>query len=516
MIKTILVSRITLLICIIIACGFVVWPLLKPGFIVTDDGNWMIIRLSAFAQSFRDGQIPTRFLGRLNYNYGYPVANFLYPGYLYIGTFIHYTGLSYIDSVKLILIISVLGYAIFLYLWLRKYFSHLASLTASMSSIWAPYLLFDLYHRGSVGEILGLFAGILTIFTIDSNISYLSGIAIALLIVSHNTFALMFLMVVLIYIVIFRLWNRIYSLFLGLGATAFFWLPALVEQRFIVFNSVKISNPFSYFANGSNLYLIGVVPIIFLIYVFIRMRKQLNKSQPGKFFIWVFIISVFLSTVLSAPLWMTPLAKIVQFPYRFLGVSLPFGAWIIAFVLDEIDKKFKLVLSLLVVLVMGLQLLPHFTGIRWELYPDGYYSTNEATTTVANEYMPRWVINYPQNRSAQILEIYHGNGVINVKHVTAQTIEADLNLVEKSIIQLNKIYYPGWGISINNEPAIIDYQNDNGVMRFMAPSGNVHIFAQFRETPFRFVVDIVSIGFTIILLGYVGFELLNLKILAKK
>ena len=29
-------------------------PLLKQGFPITDDGNWMIIRLSAFFQNFRE------------------------------------------------------------------------------------------------------------------------------------------------------------------------------------------------------------------------------------------------------------------------------------------------------------------------------------------------------------------------------------------------------------------------------------------------------------------------------
>src|SRR5262245_59157359 len=65
-------------------------PLFRSGFIVTDDGDWMVIRLTAFYQSLADGQMPVRFLGRLYNGYGYPVANFLYPGYLYFGSLIHF------------------------------------------------------------------------------------------------------------------------------------------------------------------------------------------------------------------------------------------------------------------------------------------------------------------------------------------------------------------------------------------------------------------------------------------
>src|SRR3990172_11337145 len=79
-----------------------IWFLLLPGFFESDDGEWMVIRLSAFYQSLADGQFPVRFLGRLNNSYGYPVANFLYPGFLYIGSLVHFLGLSFVTSVKFV------------------------------------------------------------------------------------------------------------------------------------------------------------------------------------------------------------------------------------------------------------------------------------------------------------------------------------------------------------------------------------------------------------------------------
>src|SRR5258706_1075258 len=103
------------------AVCFLVAPLLHKGFFVTDDGDWMIIRLSAFFQSLREGQFPVRFLGRLNNSFGYPVANFLYPGFLYIGSLIHLLGFSFENSVKLILGGSVIVGTVFTFLWLRKY-----------------------------------------------------------------------------------------------------------------------------------------------------------------------------------------------------------------------------------------------------------------------------------------------------------------------------------------------------------------------------------------------------------
>src|SRR5947207_9662379 len=104
---------------VLLSVSIVCLPLLHKGFFVTDDGDWMIIRLSAFFQSFREGQFPVRFLGRLNNGYGYPVANFLYPGFMYAGSLIHALGISFIHTTKYLLFGSVLTTAVFTYLWLR-------------------------------------------------------------------------------------------------------------------------------------------------------------------------------------------------------------------------------------------------------------------------------------------------------------------------------------------------------------------------------------------------------------
>ena len=82
--------------------------LLQPGFFQSDDGEWMIIRFSSFYQSFVDGQFPVRFLTRLNFEYGYPVANFLYPGFMYLGVPIHILGIGFVDTIKIIFCVSII------------------------------------------------------------------------------------------------------------------------------------------------------------------------------------------------------------------------------------------------------------------------------------------------------------------------------------------------------------------------------------------------------------------------
>jgi len=130
--------------------------LFHKGFFPTDDGSWMVIRLSAFYEALRNGQFPVRFLPRLNNGYGYPVADFLYPLFMYIGTPIHVLGFSFVDTIKLIFGASLIGSSFFCFLWLRKIFGNIQSLVGSLTYTFFPYHLWDVYKRGSVGEVLAL------------------------------------------------------------------------------------------------------------------------------------------------------------------------------------------------------------------------------------------------------------------------------------------------------------------------------------------------------------------------
>src|SRR3989344_5826180 len=121
------VPLIVWIIAIVLMSAVVLWPIMRPGFFISDDGEWMIIRLSAFYQSLAEGQFPVRFLGRLNHSYGYPVANFLYPGFLYIGSVLRFLGFSFVGAVKIILASSVIGAALFLFASLRRSFSRASS-----------------------------------------------------------------------------------------------------------------------------------------------------------------------------------------------------------------------------------------------------------------------------------------------------------------------------------------------------------------------------------------------------
>src|SRR3990172_7861508 len=85
------------------------WPFFKKGYFETHDGEWIVIRFSAFHQTLASGQFPVRFVDRLNNNYGYPVLNFLYPLPFYLSEAPKALGFDFVDSVKIVFILSTIA-----------------------------------------------------------------------------------------------------------------------------------------------------------------------------------------------------------------------------------------------------------------------------------------------------------------------------------------------------------------------------------------------------------------------
>lgn len=484
------------------ACVLVLWPLFKPGFFVSDDGEWMVIRLSAFFQSFREGQFPVRFLGRLNHSYGYPVANFLYPGFLYLGSFIHILGFSFPDTIKIILIGSVLTAVLFIYFWLKTSFSSLASFAGALGFLFAPYLVFDMYKRGSVGEILALAAAAAGFYSLDTGKRWLFPLVVGFLIISHNSLALLILPMFIGYILARRVKGFWLPLVIGIGTATFFWFPALFERRYVVFDAVTVSNPADYFVGGNSLNLLGIVGAITLLLVL--FKQKVVRSSLGWFFLLVSVISFFLATSVSAPIWkMTFMVKLLQFPYRTLVLALLSGSWLVAALLEYTSKSYQWKLLALFLILWLIPLWSTTTKVQTVAKPEGFYTTNEATTTVADEYMPRWVTRQLRERGRQKLEFLKGNGEINYQTVTSQRLEATVAVKAESVLQLNTVYYPGWGVVIDDNPVHIDYLTSEGLILVKVPPGKHRLVAEFHETLPRFIADLTSAMFGLTYIGYI-------------
>ncbi|MBI3984708.1 MAG: hypothetical protein HY344_02080 [Candidatus Levybacteria bacterium] len=476
--------------------------LLQSGFPLTDDGNWMVIRFSAFYESLRDGQLPVRFLMRLNNGYGYPVADFLYPLFMYFATPLHILGLSFVESIKAVLALSLVFSSLFTFLWLRKFFDNLSSFVGSLIYVYLPYHLLDVYKRGSVGEALSLSVLPFVLWQIEKGSLFLSSIGISLLILSHNSLAVLFLGLIVIYMglniyVSSKRKNLIYKnlgiLGFGFAMSSFFWIPAVFDLQYTVFTQTKISEYSSYFANEK---LVGVVSIlVILLTILFIFTKKLNitKHRLTIVMLIVSLVSIFFATPFSAALWNMLPVTFIQFPFRFLSLTLISISFQAAAVTSVLDKKTKVVVA---VLLLGLTYyfsLPFAKVYQSQNYPDTFYSTNQDTTTVKNEYMPKWVKNIPAQMYKAKVENTTGIEPINLISNTPNKTGFEVDLNSPKIIRVNTVYFPGWSAYVNGQRVNIDYLKD-GLINLNLNEGKNSVLVIFGETNVRILSDIISVA----------------------
>ncbi len=493
-------SKLLFLILVIIVSLPSIIGLLHLGFPSTDDGNWMIIRFSAFFENLRNGQFPVRFLTRLNYGFGYPVADFLYPLFMYIGVPIHVLGFSFVNTIKIILGLSLIFSSIFTYLWLRKIFDNISSAIGSVFYTLFPYHLFDVYKRGSVGEVLSLTILPFILWQIERKSLLLTSLGIALLIVSHNTLALLFTPLIIGYIFLrnkrFSKFNLLSFIF-GLGISSFYWIPALYDSQYTVFSKTQVSDFSSYFINN-NLGILGLsLGFLILESIFYLIRK---KDKMFSILLLTVLVISFLSLSFSELLWkLFPFTNLIQFPFRIISIIIPLSAFMIAYLLNKEKLQKKYLLSVIYLIIIFIAAAPFLFPKEYQYYPDTFYSTNQDTTTVRNEYMPKWVKEIPTSMYKSKVEVINGGETPQILVQNANKTSFNLTLEDKRTVQVNTVYFPGWKVRVDGKEVPISYENENGLIRFFVNPGRHFINISFGETPLRILADLVSFVSLIIL-----------------
>lgn len=474
-----------------------VFGLLRPGFFETDDGGWMLIRFAAFYNSFIDFQLPVRMLEGLNYGYGYPVSNFLYPGFLYFASPLHFIGFGLVNSIKAILAISFIGSGIATFLWLKRILNTQGAILGALIYVYAPYHLFDLYVRGSVGEVVALLFPPLILYCIERRNMVLTALVVFLLILSHNTLAIFFTPIIIVYILLRgnNIKELLFAFFYGVVMSSFFTIPALYELSYTKFSLIKIANPLEYFASLPLIgaYLLGAIGVVLLAAIFIR--KSVKALPYGSLFVFFTVVTVavlFFSLPISTFIWNVIPSSFIQFPFRLLSILLMGAAFLGGYAIFLFKGKTSSVIFLVLLCVLGYSSLSYLLPKNITNLPDEYYATNPATTTVQNEYMPRWVRKNPDKVPANKVEIIKGNGTVENILYNSKKIVFNFKNAEGSVIRVNTLYYPGWVVYINTLRVIPTYDNEYGAIELPITRKNGTVTVAFTETPVRLISNIIT------------------------
>ena len=549
---------------IAILCLPAIWSLLKPGFFPSQDGEWMVVRLSDFHRSLVSGQVPVRWAARLNHGYGYPVFNFLYPLSLYLGEAFYLFLGSFVAATKAVFIFSFIASGWAMYLYSSQRWGRWSGLVAAAVYVYTPYRFLDVYVRGSLGEALAFVFVPLIFFSIDrlgreKDLRFIvfGGLAWAALITAHNTLAMLFSVLIGLYLL--GCWlvagkknhlfiSGFYQLLLSLGLSAFFWLPALYDRQFVWFSQAAVSDFYEHFPSIRQLlipdwsfepslpgvqenemsYQLGlfnlVVVIGFLTVAIMLYRSRkinrlwLKDKWPLPFWTLVFLLSGLLMLPISEPVWkLLSVDKLIQFPWRLLSLTTFASAFIAGGLVGLVRKRARLWLVPAAVIVL-LFLNFNYLGPREFIdRGEGYYSTNEGTTTVANEYLPVWVSRPPLSRAGQKVEITAGEGVVSRLDYDSRSVNFRLSATTAAQLRVNTHYFPGWSGEFDRRLLAVKPEGEKGLIGFELPPGEFQIKLVLKETPLRRLANLIScVSFGLILVSLTGISLWSKIKLGKK
>lgn len=522
-----------------------IWALFVPGFYGASD-DLHIAWLYEMDKIIRIGQIPPRYVADLSFGFGYPLFNFVFPLPFYIAEVFHLFSLSLVDSIKLTFMLSLPLSAVLMYFLLREFSNKLLSLVGAILYIYTPYRSVDIYVRGAIGEIVSfIFLPLTALAVVKLAKSFslkwvgLGGIALACLILSHNIMAYMFFP----YILLFMLVRLIFypggrskfltatfsMIFLGLGISSYFWLPAILDSKLMKYDTVfNFADHFPtlkqliipYWGYGASVpgpndglsFFLGYINILVLVagtvIILFTWKKFAGADKVAVIWSTISILSaIFLMNYRSSFIWNhLPLLPYFQFPWRFLSVTTFFvPILLISFKYIKTKNLFLFGLIAATVLTSWSYFRPQdFLGRKDEYYINRYIPVPVASADyrqTQEEYLrlPLGTMQRPDNNYPVIFS--KDNFASNVIKINDLHFLADLYPGKQVLVNFNKYYFPGWQARLDGKEVALKAGSPFGQISVAIPSGQHKLEVYFSETTGKLLLDFASLMFILVSLA---------------
>jgi hypothetical protein len=310
-----------------------------------------------------------------------------------------------------------------------------------------------------------------------------------------------------------------WCLALGLGLSAFFWLPALVERRFVHLSRVLegyldyrhhfvypvqfFHSPWGYglslpgtqdgmsFAVGP-VHLLLALAALLLVWRLRRMRGQ--GGLAVSFSLVLLLLAAFLSSTGATFLWdRLPLLQYLEFPWRLFSLVALSTALLCGFPFLLVGAEGgRLATGLMALLLAGLFLFG-FPQARPEAYldvqdadygPQAIAQRGLAVTT-AKEYEPIWVRQPAPSPATAPVTLVEGQARLLSARPSPTYLQIQADVTEEALLQVNIFYFPGWTLYVDGVETPIDHVNPQGLVEFSLGPGEHQVQVLFRDTPVR-------------------------------
>jgi uncharacterized membrane protein len=522
--------------------------LFHSGLPITHDGQDHVARIANFYLNLTQGNWFPVWAPNLNWGYGHPILEFLYPLPSYIASIFHFIGFSLVDSTKIVFGLGMVLSFFFMYLWLSQFVSKYAAIFGAMLYLYAPYRFVETYVRGDIGENLAFAFIPLVLFFIyklqgKEKYKFVIGgsLALSLLILAHNAISLMLMPFILAYslFLVYLSKNRkqlslnlILLIAGGFALSAFFWIPALIEGKYTLRNIVTaggylgrfinlqsiIYGPWSYGGSGQFTVQYGIfqwLAIIFSPILIIIKRKEKEKCLLTGILLFFVIASTFLMFKESNFIWSKfILLQNFQFPWRFLAIVVFTTATLGSLVFDLIPKKISLIFLLIVISLILFIGSFYSQANGYQYKPVGFYSGIYNSTTDTGESAPIWSVRFMEHRAKAPAEVIEGAGRIKEVIHLATYQEYEFDSLTSARILINTLYFPNWSVYIEGKKTQILFQDPQyrGLMTFYTTPGNHKVEVKLEDTKLRIAAKFVSLISFVIIIIFLTFRKLKIKV----
>ncbi len=533
----------------------------ESGYFKMHDDLQMMRQLE-MEKCFKDWQIPCRWIPDMGYGYGFPLFNFYPPLPYFVGQIFRFSGISFVDTAKLTFALSFVLSGVAMYFFAKEFFGKWGGTLSSIFYIWAPYHSVDVYVRGAMNEAWALIFFPLILWTAYRLIQERKKVAVwiiglafswAGLLLSHNLMVMIFTPIFAVWCAIwilkskkyqFTIYNLLKSGLLALGLSAFFTLPAILEQKYIhvdtltrgyyefiahfaTINQLLFSRFWGYgpsiwgdndgmpFQVGHIHWILSLVILSFTVFFFLKNRKSSFPLLINVFSLVVGWSALFMAHVRSTPIWqhISPLA-FVQFPWRFLTLSTFTFSFVAGFSVlifkKLIPKYYVLCTAILAIALIAFNwnyFLPDggrmgpltdrekFSAAAWDLQ----------RTAGIFDYLPKAAIENPKEPPQNLGEFMEGAGIITGQK--AGTNWASFNIEvdsEKSVVRIGIYQFPNWVSSLDGKK-VENYVPETeawGRMYIEVPKGKHGVNLRLFNTPVRIISNIVSLAAWLGMGGY--------------
>jgi hypothetical protein len=433
--------------------------LLSPGFFPMHD-DLQVFRLYQVDKCIHDGQFPCRWVPDAGFGYGYPLMEFYPPMPYYPMELMTLLGMGYFWPVKIMFALAFILSGLGMYYLAKEFFGKGGGFLSAVLYVYAPYHSVDIYVRGAMNEAWGMvwfpFVLLYIYRVITKNQSrkdvILLSTSLALQLTSHNVMTLVFAPSAIVW-ALFWLWRRwdlrpiknlLISGFLGIGLAAFFFIPVVLEQKYVHVDSMTVGyfNFLAHFADLNQLFIsrfwgyggstwgpedgmsfsIGqiqwIAALLASAVALIIIKKNTTLSMMILMTVSFGFVYAFLSHGKSTPIWQhLELLQFAQFPWRLVALIVFFFSFASGYLSTiGIPRLLKPVLSIMAILGIVYWNMPFFhvekhvritiqekfSGFQWE---------NQVTGGIF-DYLPRSAAQPPGNPAFTIPIYTKGQGGI--------------------------------------------------------------------------------------------------------